>query len=74
LRPSFETRLLPVTQAVADRWAVLSARIRQRGTPLATIDGLIGATALEHGLTVATRNVKDFAGLGIEILNPWEGG
>jgi predicted nucleic acid-binding protein len=72
LRRSFETRLLPVTQAVADRWAVLSARMQQRGTPPATIDGLIGATALEHGLTVTTRNVKDFAGLGIEIFNPWE--
>ena len=72
LRRSFETRLLPVTQAVADRWAVLSARMQQRGTPLAAIDGLIGATALEHGLTVATRNVKDFVGLGIEIFDPWE--
>jgi predicted nucleic acid-binding protein len=46
--------------------------MQQCGTPLATIDGLIGATALEHGLTVTTRNVKDFAGLGIAILNPWE--
>jgi len=72
LRRSFQTRLLTVTQAVADRWAVLSARMQQRGTPLATIDGLIGATAVEHGLTMTTRNVKDFAALGIEIFNPWE--
>ena len=42
--------------------------MQRRGTPLATIDGLIGATALEHGLIMTTRNVKDFAGLGIEIL------
>jgi toxin FitB len=74
LRRSFQTRLLPVTQAVADRWAVLSARMQRRGTPLATIDGLIGATAREHGLIITTRNVEDFAGLGIEILNPWESG
>ena len=40
-------------------------------TPANTIDGMIAATALEHGLVV-TRNVKDFAGLGVEILNPWE--
>ena len=73
LRRSFHARLLPVTQTVADRWAVLSARMQRRGTPLATIDGLIAATALlEHGLIMTTRNVKDFAGLGIEILNPWE--
>jgi predicted nucleic acid-binding protein len=37
------------------------------------VDGLIAATALHHDLTLVTRNVKDFAGLGVEILNPWEG-
>jgi predicted nucleic acid-binding protein len=34
--------------------------------------GLIAATALEHGLTVATRNVKDFESLGVSIVNPWK--
>jgi len=33
---------------------------------------MIAATALEHGLTVVTRNVKHFVGLGVTILNPWE--
>jgi len=70
---SFETRLIPVTKTIADRWAVLSARAQRRGTPLANIDGLIAATALEHDLTLATRNVKDFTGLGVTIFNPWEG-
>jgi predicted nucleic acid-binding protein len=69
---SFETRLLPVTQTVADQWAVLSAQTQRRGTPLATIDGLIAATALDHDLLLATRNVKDFANLGVAIFNPWE--
>jgi predicted nucleic acid-binding protein len=46
--------------------------MQRRGTPLATIDGLIGATALEHGLTLTTRNVRDFSGLGVEIFNPWD--
>ena len=68
---SFEDRLLPVTKAIADR-AVLSAHAQRRGTPLSNIDGLIAATALEHDLTVATRNVKDFAGFGVPIFNPWE--
>jgi predicted nucleic acid-binding protein len=40
--------------------------------PLAIVDGFIAATALEHGLTIATRNVKDFAGLGVTIFNPWD--
>jgi predicted nucleic acid-binding protein len=35
-------------------------------------DGFIAATALEHDLTVVTRNVKDFAGLGVRVLNPWD--
>jgi predicted nucleic acid-binding protein len=35
-------------------------------------DGLIAATALEHNLTLVTRNVKDFTGLNVPILNPWE--
>ena len=42
------------------------------GRPLHVPDGQIAATALEHGLTLVTRNVKDFFGLGLTILNPWE--
>jgi predicted nucleic acid-binding protein len=67
---SFEGRLFPVTKAIADRWAVLSAEAQRA---LANIDGLIAATALEHDLTLVTRNVKDFAGITVTILNPWKG-
>jgi predicted nucleic acid-binding protein len=35
------------------------------------VDGFIAATALEYDLTVVTRNVKDFAGLGVSVFNPW---
>ena len=68
----FEERLLPVTKAIADRWGILSARELIRGRPLPNIDGVIAATALEHDLTLVTRNVKDFTGLGARVLNPWE--
>lgn len=68
----FRNRILPVTHAVADRWGVLDGQCQLRGTPLNTADGMIAATAVEHGLTVVTRNVKDFAGLGVDIFNPWE--
>jgi predicted nucleic acid-binding protein len=40
--------------------------------PLGIIDGLIAATAIDHDLVVATRNVKDFSGLGVVVFNPWE--
>ena len=36
------------------------------------VDAVIAATAFEHGLTLVTRNVKDFAGLGVVLLNPWD--
>lgn len=68
----FEDRLLPISKAIANRWGVLSAQGLDKGTPLPNIDGLITATAIEHGLTLATRNVKDFADTGVAIFNPWE--
>jgi toxin FitB len=71
LLPLFEDRVLPVSLNVAERWGALSAECQLRGIAMNTADGLIGATALEHGLTLVTRNAKDFAGFGGEILNPW---
>ncbi len=68
----FGNRILPVTPAVADRWGVLDGQCQLRGTPLNTADGMIAATAIEHDLSVVTRNVRDFAGLGVDIFNPWE--
>lgn len=70
---SFELRLFPVTRAIADRWAVVSAQAQRQGIALAIIDGLIAATALEHDVTLVTRNVKDFAGVEVPLWNPWEG-
>lgn len=71
LVPRFRERILPVTHAIGDRWGVLDGQCQLRGTPLNTADGMIAATALEHDLILVTRNVKDFAGLGVTILNPW---
>ncbi len=68
----FFGRILPVTRNIAARWGVLTAARRRLGNPLNVPDGLIAATALEHNLTLVTRNVKDFQDLGLTILNPWE--
>ena len=68
----FATNLLPVTRATADQWARLSIRARRQGLALATPDGLIDSTAIEHGLTLVTRDIGDFAGLGMQLLNLWE--
>lgn len=66
----FRDRILPVTYSIADRWGILDGQCQLRGTPLNT--GMIASTAIEHGLTVVARNVKDFADLGVDIFNPWE--
>jgi tRNA(fMet)-specific endonuclease VapC len=71
LLPLFAGRILPVTQSIADHWGVLDAQCQLRGRPLNTADGMIAATALQHGLTLVTRNVRDFADLGVTVLNPW---
>ena len=67
----FDQNLLPVTREVADRWGRLAIDAKQGGLTLATADGPIAATAAHHDLTLVTRNVKDFAGLGIQIICPW---
>jgi len=72
LLPRFRGRILPITYSIADRWGALDGECQLKGNPLNTADGLIAATALEHELTVVTRNVKDFAGLGVAVFNPWE--
>ena len=69
---TFESRLFPVTKTIADRWAVISAQAQRTGITLANIDGLIAATALSHDLTLVTRNVKDFIGIDVSLVNPWE--
>jgi predicted nucleic acid-binding protein len=64
---SLGRRVLPVDQAVALAWGVLSAPRR-----VPPIDGLLAATAMVHGYTIVTRNVKDIAALGVSYLNPFE--
>ena len=64
----FAGRILAIDQGVADHWGRLLA---VAGRPLPAIDSLLGATAVHHGLTMVTRNSKDFDNLGLEVLNPW---
>jgi toxin FitB len=62
----FADRILPVTLPVASAWGR-----QQHSQPLPVIDGLIAATAKVNGLTVVTRNAKDFERSGVQVLNPF---
>jgi len=64
--PTFSGRILAIDTTVAQRCAALHVP-----NPRSDRDALIAATALVHGLTVATRNVADFEGIGVDVLNPW---
>jgi hypothetical protein len=63
---AFADRALPVTKSVSAEWGRRPAE-----HPLPVIDALIAATARTHGLTVATRNVKDFERAGVPVFNPF---
>jgi tRNA(fMet)-specific endonuclease VapC len=67
----FRERLLPVDVGVMLTWGALVSRMEANGTPPPAIDSLMAATALHHGLVVATRNEEDFAPTGVNLFNPW---
>jgi len=59
-------RILPITQAIAERWGCLNAP-----NPLPVIDSFLAATALKQNLTLVTRNVRDVERTGVRLLNPF---
>lgn len=68
----FGDRILPIDVDVAVRWGEISAAGRRAGRVRPPIDCLLAATAVHHGLTLATRNVSDFEDTGVRVLNPWK--
>jgi predicted nucleic acid-binding protein len=64
-------RVLDFDTAVAAQWARLLAKLKKRGQAMPIKDSLIAATALGHGLTVATRNATDFRNAGVMVENPF---
>jgi predicted nucleic acid-binding protein len=69
---AFGERVLAPDVETAHAWAELSARLARSGRSIPTADSWIAATTLRHGLTLATRNVRDFQHTGVVIINPWE--
>jgi predicted nucleic acid-binding protein len=68
----FAGRVLPFDQAAAVAFANIASQRRQNGIPISQADAQIAAICYTHAATIATRNVSDFEGCSISIINPWE--
>ena len=64
----------PITPAIAHRAGVLRGQFQAHGITRSPPDMLIAATAIEHQLVLATRNVRDFMGCGVQVINPFDDG
>ena len=69
---AFKGRILPLDRAGAEWAARFHTDGRQRGRPISVSDALIAGTAMANDLTLVTRNVRDFEGLGVDMVNPWD--
>ncbi|NVO07533.1 MAG: type II toxin-antitoxin system VapC family toxin [Rhodoferax sp.] len=71
LEASLAERVLPFTRQTGHYWAHMFAKAEAAGQTMAAFDSIIAATALEHGLALVTRNVRDFAQAPVVLVNPW---
>lgn len=71
MRLRFEHRVLAVDEDIADQWGRVVAQSEAIGRPIRSMDAFLAATAIQRDLTMVTRNVSDFARLGLSITNPW---
>ncbi len=71
LRQDFAGRILSFDRAAAQAYATIAAARRAAGLPINHADCQIAAIARSNGASVATRDVNDFTGCGVEVVNPW---
>jgi predicted nucleic acid-binding protein len=71
VRPMFEQRILPVTEDIMFKWRLLVEDGRQAGHTFSQPDLIIAATALQHGLTVVSRDTNDYERARMSVFNPW---
>jgi predicted nucleic acid-binding protein len=74
LRGEYANRILALDAMASELAGRLRARRDSRGRPLSIGDAMIAAICLVHGATLATRNVRDFDGLDLKLVNPFEAG
>lgn len=71
LKKRFEGRILNLDLAVMETWGNIMGELEKKGRLVPLMDSLIAATALEHDLTIATRNTQDMQPLNVRVINPW---
>jgi predicted nucleic acid-binding protein len=72
IQRGFASRILPFDAACAAGYATARTARAQMGRPVEVQDALIGGLALAHGATLATRNISDFDGYGLSLVDPWK--
>ena len=65
-------QVLPVTESIARRSGELRGKLRTKGVSRTQADMFIASTALEYGLSLVSRNTRDFEGCGVSLLNPFQ--
>lgn len=65
-------RVLDLDAGTASAWAALLVRLKKNGQAMPVKDSLIAASALQHGLTIVTRNIGDFRNVGVPLIDPFE--
>ena len=68
----FAARMVIIDAPTMFMWGSLTARMEAAGQPMAVMDSLIAASAMQNNLILATRNVSDFLPSGVQVINPWE--
>lgn len=65
-------RVLDLDSSTASAWATLLVRLKKKGQAMPVKDSLIAASALQHHLTIVTRNIGDFRNVGVPLMNPFD--
>ena len=71
VKNQFKDKILSVDENISLRWGAMTAKLEKQGRTVPVVDLLIASTALEHSMTVVTRNDKDFADTGVIVVNPF---
>jgi len=71
LETFYADRIIPIEKETAHIWGKITSEAKQKGEIIPVIDGLISATAIQHGYTIVTRNTKHFEVVGVNVFDPW---